>query len=339
MTEVTNREFRLKHRPKGRVTMSDFDFVSTPLPPLGPGEALIRTLYLSIDPTNRVWMSERDQYMPPVALGEVMRGGGIGRVVASNSEHWQVGDLVSGLIGWQEYYLVAKDSFAPMGKLPANLPVPLPVMMGACGMTGATAYFGLLDLGQPKPGETVVVSAAAGAVGSVVGQIARIKGCRAVGIAGGTEKCRWLTEELGFAAAVDYKKLGWEAELVKATPGGIDVDFENVGGEIMTAVINRMNLGGRVALCGMISGYNNDGAMLGDFAPVLMKRLTIRGFIVSDYLPRWPDATTELIKWYMKGELKSRETIIHGFEHTPDAVNRLFDGNNIGKLLVKVAEE
>jgi NADPH-dependent curcumin reductase CurA len=193
---MKNRQYRLKQRPTGRAKSTDFDFVDSPAPTPGAGEAIIRTLYLSIDPTNRIWMSDMEQYMPPVAIGDVMRGGGIGRIVASNSARWGVGDLVSGLLGWQDYCLAREgEVFAPR-TLPKDLPVPLPAMLGACGTTGVTAYFGLLDLGQPKAGETVVVSAAAGAVGSVVGQIAKIKGCRAVGIAGGAEKCNWLTQEL-----------------------------------------------------------------------------------------------------------------------------------------------
>jgi len=193
---MKNRQYPLKQRPTGRAKSTDFDFVDSPAPTPGAGEAIIRTLYLSIDTTNRIWMSDMEQYMPPVASGDVMRGGGIGRIVASNSARWGVGDLVSGLLGWQDYCLAREgEVFAPR-TLPKDLPVPLPAMLGACGTTGVTAYFGLLDLGQPKAGETVVVSAAAGAVGSVVGQIAKIKGCQAVGIAGGAEKCNWLTQEL-----------------------------------------------------------------------------------------------------------------------------------------------
>ena len=207
------------------------------------------------------------------------------------------------------------------------------------GFTGLTAYFGLLDVGQPQAGETVVVSAAAGATGSVVGQIARIKGCRAVGIAGGPEKCRWLTDELGFDAAVDYKADGWTRRLREACPNGIDVNFENVGGTMMDEVMSLMNLNGRVALCGMISGYNSDETMRGRFDVILMKRLQVRGFIVLDYLPRFAEGVAQLAQWYAEGRVKHRDTIVTGLEQAPTALNMLFDGRNLGKLLIKVADQ
>jgi NADPH-dependent curcumin reductase len=259
--------------------------------------------------------------------------------VASNSARWRIGDLVSGLLGWQDYCLVREgDTFAPR-TLPKDLPVPLPVMLGACGTTGVTAYFGLLELGQPKAGETVVVSAAAGAVGSVVGQIAKIKGCRVVGIAGGTKKCNWLTQELGFDAAIDYKRPDWCDAFLKATPDGVHVNFEDVGGEIMATVMRRMTLGGRMPLCGLISGYNDGTAGNGDFSPILMPRLSVRGFIVIDFAPRWEEATSQLIRWVHEGKLKHRETIVEGLENAPAALNQQFDGANIGKLMVKVAAQ
>lgn len=337
MSEARNRQFRLKSRPSGRIQMDHFDFRSEPVPEPGEGQALVRVLYLSLDPTNRIWMSDMDQYMPPVAIGEVMRGGGIGVVEKSRSSHYREGDLVTGLTGWQDYCL-ADEAGNAMSVLPEGLPVPLPTMLGACGMTGITAYFGLLDLGRPRAGETVVVSAAAGAVGSVVGQLARIKGCRAVGIAGGADKCRYLVEELGFDAAVDYKAADWREQLAAATPDGIDVNFENVGGEIMEAVMGRMNLFGRMPLCGMISGYNRQEPMRGDFSPILMRRIEVRGFIVMDFLDRYAEAATQLAQWVMEGKIRHRETIVEGLEKAPEAVNMLFDGGNIGKLVVKVSE-
>lgn len=208
---TTNRQFRLKARPVGRIKPTDFELVEGPVPTAGPGQAVARLLYLSLDPTNRIWMTDMEQYMPPVQLGEVMRGGGIARVVESQLPEYPVGTLVTGLTGWQDYVVLDAGSSAMLQALPPGLPVPPQAFMGALGVTGLTAYFGLLELGQPQPGETVVVSAAAGATGSVVGQIARIKGCRVVGIAGGAEKCRWLTADLGFDAAVDYKAPGWQA--------------------------------------------------------------------------------------------------------------------------------
>jgi NADPH-dependent curcumin reductase CurA len=337
MKNDVNRQFRLKARPVGRIKTSDFDLVREAIPEPKAGEALVRVLYLSLDPTNRIWMSDMDQYMPPVELGAVMRGGGVGVVVKSNSSRYKVGDHVSGLTGWQDY-CIADEGANAMGVLPQGLPVPLTAMLGACGMTGLTAYFGLLELGQPKAGETVVVSAAAGAVGSVVGQIAKIKGCRAVGIAGGADKCRFLTEELGFDAAVDYKRPDWKERLAEATPKGIDVNFENVGGEIMEAVMARMNLFSRMPLCGMISGYNTDQPMRADFSPILMRRIAVRGFIVIDFMARYAEGAMQLAQWIAEGKLKHRETIVDGLEEAPVAVNRLFDGANIGKLIVKVAD-
>ncbi|MDR3498814.1 MAG: NADP-dependent oxidoreductase [Parvibaculum sp.] len=338
MKNDVNRQFRLKSRPVGRIKTSDFDLVEARIPEPGAGEALVRNLYLSLDPTNRIWMSDMDQYMPPVKIGEVMRGGGIGVVVKSNSSAYQVGDHVSGLVGWQDYTIAGEKPEQRMGVIPKGLPVPLTAMMGACGMTGLTAYFGLLELGMPKPGETVVVSAAAGAVGSVVGQIAKIKGCRAVGIAGGPDKCKWLTDELGFDAAVDYKRAGWKEELARATPNGIDVNFENVGGEIMEAVMARMNLFSRMPLCGMISGYNTGEPMRGDFGPILMKRIAIRGFIVIDFMAKYAEGSRQLAEWVAQGKIKHRETIVDGLEQAPTAVNKLFDGENMGKLIVKLAD-
>lgn len=339
MSSNVNRQFRLKSRPVGKIKTTDFDLVEEPVPTPGPGEAVIRNLYLSLDPTNRIWMSDMDQYMPPVEIGAVMRGGGIGKVVASNSDVYKVGDTVSGLLGWQDYYVAGPNDEIPIGVLPAELPVGLPTMLGACGLTGLTAYFGLLELGQPKEGETVLVSAAAGAVGSVVGQIAKLKGCRAVGIAGGPEKCKWIVEELGFDAAVDYKAPDWREQLAAVTPDGIDVNFENVGGEIMEAVMARMNLFSRMPLCGMISGYNTDEPMRADFSPILMRRINVRGFIVTDFMEKYAEATMELATWVATGKIKSQETIVDGLESAPTAVNKLFEGENLGKLVVKIADE
>ncbi len=339
MSSNVNRQFRLKSRPVGKIKTTDFDLVEEPVPTPGPGEAVIRNLYLSLDPTNRIWMSDMDQYMPPVEIGAVMRGGGIGKVVASNSDAYKVGDTVSGLLGWQDYYVAGPNDEIPVGVLPAELPVGLPTMLGACGLTGLTAYFGLLELGQPKEGETVLVSAAAGAVGSVVGQIAKLKGCRAVGIAGGPDKCKWIVEELGFDAAVDYKAPDWREQLAAVTPDGIDVNFENVGGEIMEAVMARMNLFSRMPLCGMISGYNTDEPMRGDFSPILMRRINVRGFIVTDFMEKYAEATMELAAWVATGKIKSQETIVDGLESAPTAVNKLFEGENLGKLVVKIADE
>jgi len=335
-----SRQFRLKRRPQGRVTREDFDYVEAPIAMLGPDQALIRNLYLSLDPTNRIWMSDMNQYMPPVELGEVMRGVGIGQVIESNDPQYQIGTFVSGMSGWQDYVVTDRNATFPFSSLPKELSASPTVLMGVMGITGLTAYFGLLDVGQPKPSETVVVSAAAGAVGSIVGQIAKLKGCRVVGIAGSPEKCAWITGELGFDAAVNYKEPDWKEQLKRACPNGVDIDFENVGGEIMETVLSMLNLKARVVLCGMISGYNagNAAAGQGDFIPILMKRLRVEGFIVLDFAQRFGEATAQLGQWLKEGKLKHRETIVEGLEKAPEAINYLFDGNNIGKLIVKIAD-
>ena len=339
MKNQVNRQFRLKARPETRVGREHFDLVEAPVPEPADGQYVARTLYLSLDPTNRIWMSDRDQYMTPVALGDVMRGGGIAQVVASRNPKLQVGDLVQGLTGWQDYVLVDPADPMPPGKLPKDLPVPLTALMGPVGMTGVTAWCGLLNLTDPKPGETVVVSAAAGAVGSIVGQIVKIKGARAVGIAGSADKCRWVVDDLGFDACINYRDADWVKQLEAACPNGIDVDFENVGGPIMDEVWAHMNLFGRVALCGLISGYNSEVRMQGNVESILMKRLSIRGFIVTDFAPDWPKAQRDLATWVAEGRIKYRETIVEGLENAPEAVNLLFDGGNTGKLMIKVADQ
>jgi NADPH-dependent curcumin reductase CurA len=333
-----NRRFLLKARPSGRIKTSDFELVEGAVPSAGPNEAVARVLYLSLDPTNRIWMTDVEQYMPPVALGEVMRGAGIAKIVESKNPAYPVGDLVTGLVGWQDYAVSDGTGLNAWTPLPKDLQVPPTMMLGALGITGITAYFGLLEVGRPETGETVVVSAAAGATGSVVGQIAKIKGCRVVGIAGSKSKCDWIVDDLGFDAAVNYKDADWKEQLSKACPNGIDVDFENVGGEIMETVLAHMNLNGRVALCGMISGYNTGEPMRGPYDTILMKRLRVQGFIVIDFMNRFPEAILQLAGWMMEGKIKHRETIVDGLENAPVAINQLFDGDNIGKLIIKVAD-
>ena len=331
-----NRQWVLRARPSGMVKETDFEFRESPMPVIKDGEALARVLYLSFDPAMRGWMEDRPSYVPPVQIGEVMRGGGLAQIVESQRPDYAVGDLITGLTGWQEYALI--DDAAMVQSIPKGLPVPLPALMGVLGVTGLTAYFGLLDIGQPRAGETVVVSAAAGATGSVAGQIAKLKGCRVVGIAGGAEKCAWLTRELGFDAAVDYKAADFPARLRAACPAGVDVNFENVGGAIMDTVMEQMNLNGRVALCGMISGYNSGEPMRGRFDLILTKRLHVQGFIVLDFVSRFAEGAMQLAQWLMEGKLVHRDTIVDGFEQAPTALNLLFDGGNVGKLLVKVAD-
>jgi NADPH-dependent curcumin reductase CurA len=336
MSEV-NRRFLLRERPEGRIDDRTFELVEETVPEIGDGEALVRTQWISVDPTNRTWIGETPTYLPPVAIGEVMRAGGLGEVVASNSPDYEVGQLVQGLIGWQDYSVAS--AAAPMRVMPELPGVPPSSFLGALGMTGLTAYVGTFDIGKPKPGETVVVSAAAGAVGSVAGQLAKIEGARVVGIAGGEQKCALLTGEFGFDAAVDYKAANWREQLKAATPDGIDVDFENVGGEIMEAIFGRLNVRARVALCGLISGYNDEAATASagprNFGSLLIQRVHLEGFIVLDHFGRAAEVAEKLAGWMGEGKLKAQETVVEGFEQLPGAINMLFDGSNTGKLVVK----
>ncbi len=339
-TQISNRQFRLKTRPSGRVTRDNFDFVEEKIPELQKDQILVRTIYLSLDPTNRIWMSDMDQYLPPVQIGDVMRGLGIGKVIQSKNPKFKEGSYVNGVLGWQEYVVSEGRGAWPLTVLPKLPGLTLEIMDGAAGMTGLTAYFGLHEIGKPKEGETLVVSAAAGAVGSIVGQLGKISGMRVVGIAGGEEKCNWLRDELKFDAAVDYKSPNWKQQLEDATPNGIDINFENVGGEIMEAVYKRMNLHSRFVLCGLISGYNDtdDSKSRLSIGPALMKRIKIEGFIITDYVQRFQEAATKLIMWMVAGKIKHKETIIEGLDKAPEALNLLFDGGNIGKLLIKVSD-
>jgi NADPH-dependent curcumin reductase len=333
-----NRQFYLKHYPQGLLNRNDLEYVESIIPTPSSNQALARNLYLSVDPTQRNWMSEMEQYMPPVKLGEVVRCVGISQIIQSNTPRYRVGDLVQGFTGWQDYVLI-HDRDSSWISLPKNLPSPT-LMLNVMGITGMSAYFGLLDIGQPQPGETVVVSAASGAVGSVAGQIAKIKGCRVVGITGSSEKCAWLTRELGFDKAINYRDLDWRNQLNQACPNGVDLSFENVGGEVMSTVMSTMNLNGRVVLCGMISDYNAKpaGISQGNFMPILMKRPRVQGFIILDFASRYEEAITQLSQWVTEGKLKHHETIVDGLENIPDVLNKLFNGDKIGKLIVKVAD-
>jgi len=330
-----NRQLRLAARPKGLLAPGDLQLVESSIPELQEGQALARVRYLSIDPTMRVWMADIPQYMPPVAIGEVMRAFGFAEVVESRHRQFKKGDKIVGLTGLQDYVVIDGLEKFPFQKIPAVPFVSDTTFLGTLGITGLTAYFGM-EMAKPEKGETLVVSAAAGATGSIAGQIGKIHGCRVVGIAGTDDKCKWLAGDLGFDAAVNYKHSDWKDQLAAATPEGIDIDYENVGGEIMNAVLNRMNLHGRVVLCGLISGYTKEDPALTSFATVLMKRLRVLGFIVIDYAPRFTAAAAQLGKWKMFGKLKDRETIVEGLEKAPDAINMLFTGGNIGKLIVKL---
>ncbi len=283
-------------------------------------------------------MEPVDSYMPMLPLGSVMRGGTIGVVEASRNTAFAAGDIVQGMGGWQEFYAGEATGWNKLARIPG---VPLTAFLAAMGHIGFTAYFGIMDIGQPKAGETLVVSAAAGAVGSIAGQIGKILGCRVVGIAGSEDKCNWITHDLGFDAAINYKKANLREALGHECPNGIDVDFENVGGDILDAVLERINVGARVAVCGLISRYNAAGPVPGPFhfANILLKRARVQGFIIRDYFPRFPEAAAKMVPWLKEGKLKYRVDISEGLRSAPTALNKLFDGANNGKLLVKVSEE
>ena len=334
MTEI-NRRLLLKTRPEGRVKNSDFDLVEEAIPTIGEGEALVRTTYLSLDPTNRVWMTDQPGYLPPVQIGEVMRSGGLGRVVESNNPKYKVGQLVNGFTGWQDY-TVASDSM-PFTPLPEGLPVPDSAFLGALGMTGLTAYFGITDVAKVQAGETVVISAAAGAVGSVAGQVAKILGARVVGIAGGPEKCAEVVERYGFDVCLDYREPNLTRRLREVCPKGVDLYFDNVGGEILDAVLLNIAMRGRIVLCGAISQYNeSEGFGLKNHTMMIMRRASMQGFIVLDYANRYGEAQLELGGMVLSGQLRHSEHIVTGLENAPVALNLLFSGGNHGKTLVVV---
>ena len=333
--DTMNRQVKLARRPQpGPLTNDVFAIESAPLPEPGPGEFRVKIEYVSLDPAMRGWVAEGRSYITPVEVGAVMRAFAAGHVDASNHPDFKPGDSVQGLLGAQQY---AISNGANVWKVETSI-APLQRWVGGLGMPGWTAYFGLLEVGQPKPGETVVVSAASGAVGSVVGQIAKIKGCRAVGIAGGPDKCRYLTDELGLDAAVDYKAGNLAADLRAACPDGIDVYFENVGGEILDTVLSQMNLFGRIPVCGLISAYNAPTPPPGprNLASVLINRLKMQGLIVFDWADRIPEAIRDLGTWHKEGRLKIREDVREGgLDAFPAVLNLLYTGGNRGKLILK----
>jgi NADPH2:quinone reductase len=341
----TNHAFRLRKRPNGDLADGDLELVTEEIPELTDGQALVRTQLLSLDPTNRIWMSDIRGYMPAVPIDAVMRGLGVGEVIESKRDDMPVGATVSGFTGWQELVL-ADDSLleAPLSVLPDPLPAPLSAFLGAIGHTGITAYIGI-DNADLKEGETIVISAACGAVGSIAGQIAAEKGARVVGVAGGPEKCAHAVEKLGYDVCVDHRADDWREQLDAATPDGIDVDFENVGGPIMDHILGRLNIGARVSLCGMIAEYNtyNEGGEhsggLTNIGQLIMQRATIQGFLVLDYADRFEEAINHLAGMLGAGKLNYDETIVDGgIEAAPHALAQLFSGANMGKLLVRVSE-
>lgn len=338
MATKVNRQWRLASRPVGLIAASDFEWTQEPIPTLREGQILVRNIYLSLDPTNRGWLDEGANYLPPVATGAVMRGFGIGVVEQSRNVNFPKGTLVQGFLGWQDYAIADGTN---LHKLPKDPSIPLTAYLGLLGFIGMTAYFGLLDIGKPKVGETLVVSGAAGAVGSLVGQIGKIKGCRVVGVAGSDEKCRWLTDELGFDAAINYKRESVLESLQQHCPDGIDVHFENVGGEILDAALSLINLRARIVLCGLISQYNATQPVPGpyNFANIYIKRAKVEGFIVLDYFNRAQEALADLGQWYAQDKIKHRVDVIDGLENAPHTINKLFDGTNQGKLIIRVSAD
>jgi NADPH-dependent curcumin reductase len=334
---AANAQWRLAARPVGLPKPSDWEYVEEPAPDPGEGQFRVKLEFLSLDPAMRGWMNAGRSYVPPVGIGEVMRAGAVGRVVESHHPGYAVDDLVSGMFGVQRYAVADGHG---VRLLDTSL-APAPVHLGALGMTGLTAYFGLLDIGHPERGQTVVVSGAAGAVGSVAGQIARIKGCRTIGIAGGPDKCAWLVDELGFDAAIDYKAGDLRAELRRHAPDGVDVYFDNVGGDTLDEVLRRLARGARVVICGAISQYNAEQAPSGpaNYMQLLVERASMAGFLVFDFADRYDEAIGQLADWLRAGQLRSREDVVRGsLEQFPDVFLRLFRGENTGKLILELTD-
>jgi NADPH-dependent curcumin reductase CurA len=334
---TVNRQWRLVRRPRGMVKEADFTWTEDPVPDVGAGQVLVRNLYLSMDPTQRGWMA-RDTYIPAMAVGDVVRSFGVGQVVGSRHDGYRPGEIVQGGVGWQDYLLTDGGGLLPIAKLPKDVDIPL--AMSVLGLTGVTAYFGLLEVGRPRAGETVVVSGAAGATGSVVGQIAKIQGCRVVGIAGGPDKCAWLTAEAGFDAAIDYKAEAVDRRLAELCPEGIDLFFDNVGGEILDAALANLAMHGRVVICGAISVYNEKAPPPGprNYLSLLTRRGRMEGFLVLDYMERASEAVAALSGWVREGKLRYEVDLQEGLEKAPATLLRLFEGKNRGKQLLRIAD-
>jgi NADPH-dependent curcumin reductase CurA len=337
MAEGVNRQWLLKNRPSGMVEPSNFEWSESDVPQPADGEFLVRNLYLSLDPAMRTWMTAARSYIPPVEIGEVMRAACVGEVVESRNENFEAGERVLGTFGWQDYAVSDGGGPIPVNKVPEGVPPTMP--LSVLGITSLTAYFGLKEIGKPEEGETVVVSGAAGATGSIAGQLARRWGCRVIGIAGGPEKCGWLTGELGFDGAIDYKSEDVNKRLRELCPKGLDVFFDNVGGEILEAALGNLAWHARVILCGAIANYNAEvphGPR--NYMNLLVRRSRMEGFVVFDYFPRTEEAMAELVPLVMDGTLRHREDIRDGLEAAPQALIDLYTGANTGKLLVKIAD-
>ncbi len=330
-----NLKWTFRNHSVGMIAENDFQWVEEKAPDAGAGEVLIRNVYLSLDPTNRVWMGEKDTYMPALKRGEVMRGLAIGAVEKSNHPGFKPGDWVQGLLGWQKYLVSNGEGLIALPQIPG---LPLEAHFGLLGHIGLTAHYGLLQIGKPRLGETVVVSAAAGAVGSLTGQIARIHGCRVIGTAGSDEKCRYLTQELGFDGAINYKTEPLAERLRELCPRGIDVYFDNVGGATLDAVLDLINDFGRIVACGMISAYNQDDVFTSrHMVNIVTRRVLMQGFVCLDHPEFAPQAYQDLIRWHLEGKIKYRVDVVDGLENAVTAINRLFTGANQGKLVVKVS--
>ncbi len=338
---LVNHQIRLAARPNGLPTRDGWSFTTAPVGEPAEGEVIVKTLSLSLDPAMRGWMNEGKSYIAPVEIGDVMRAGGVGVVVASRNPAFAEGDKVAGALGVQAYWTVSEKQVARGDLSKIDLAMgTVGQWLNVLGMPGMTAYFGLMDVGQPKAGETVVVSGAAGAVGQTVGQLAKIKGCRVVGIAGGPEKCAWVVDELGFDACVDYKAGQVKDGLRQHCPNGVDIYFDNVGGEILDTVLTRLARKARVIICGAISQYNNTTPVKGpaNYLSLLVNRARMEGIVVFDYAPRFPQAVAELSKYLKDGRMKSREDVVVGLDTFPETLLKLFNGENFGKLVLQVAE-
>ena len=338
LSTLKNHQVRLASRPTGLPTRANWSFTEEPVVEPGPGGVLVKTLYLSLDPAMRGWMNEGKSYIAPVEINAVMRAGGVGQVIASSNPAFAVGDYVNAGLDVQEYCLITQENIKRSGVFKIDPSLGLTTWTNVLGMPGMTGYFGLMEVGMPKAGETVVVSGAAGAVGQTVGQIAKLKGCRVVGIAGGQAKCDWVVNELGFDACIDYKHSDVRKGLKENCPNGVDIYFDNVGGEILDMVLAKINRKARIIICGAISQYNNTTPVKGpaNYLSLLVNRARMEGIVVFDYADRYHLAVAEMASYLKAGTMKSREDIVQGIENFPEALLKLFNGENFGKLVLQV---
>ena len=341
ITALKNHQIRLASRPTGLPTKANWKFTEEAVSEPGPGGVLVKTLYLSLDPAMRGWMNEGKSYIAPVEINAVMRAGGVGRVIASSNPAFAVGDYVSAGLDVQEYCLIPEESIKRSGMFKVDPSLGLTTWTNVLGMPGMTGFFGLLEVGLPKVGETVVVSGAAGAVGQTVGQIAKLKGCRVVGIAGGQAKCDWVVKELGFDACIDYKNSDVRKGLKEHCPNGVDIYFDNVGGEILDMVLAKINRKARIIICGAISQYNNTTPVKGpaNYLSLLVNRARMEGIVVFDYADRYHLAVAEMAGYLKTGAMKSKEDVVQGIENFPEALLKLFNGENFGKLVLQIAQD